>query len=84
VCISPAEFGNLESVVQFGWGGAACTWVIIDPREELVALVFAQHVFNFDFISWFQTVIEEVIVKLDEDRQSGAGAGRTSCAWDLL
>jgi CubicO group peptidase (beta-lactamase class C family) len=38
VCISPAEAGNLGSVGQFGWGGYATTWLIIDPREELVAI----------------------------------------------
>ena len=30
---SPAESGNLGSRGQFGWGGAASTWLSIDPRR---------------------------------------------------
>jgi len=43
VMTSPAENGSLGSVGQFGWGGYATTTVIMDPKEQLVALVFAQY-----------------------------------------
>jgi CubicO group peptidase (beta-lactamase class C family) len=36
----PAQLG---SVGQFGWSGAATTYVNIDPTERTVALVFTQH-----------------------------------------
>jgi CubicO group peptidase (beta-lactamase class C family) len=63
VCISPAEAGNLGSVGQFGWGGYATTWLIIDPREELVAIVAAQHVpSDGEFTKKLQTLIYQSIV----------------------
>jgi CubicO group peptidase (beta-lactamase class C family) len=63
VCVSPAESGNLGSVGGFGWGGAATTWVIIDPKEDLVALVFAQHMpSDSDFTSRFTTLVYQAIV----------------------
>jgi CubicO group peptidase (beta-lactamase class C family) len=64
VCISPAESGNLGSVGQFGWGGAATTWFIVDPQEELVTLVFAQYVpIDFAFINRFRTLVYQTIVE---------------------
>jgi CubicO group peptidase (beta-lactamase class C family) len=39
-----AKGGTLGSVGQFGWSGAATTTFIMDPKEQLVALFFAQHV----------------------------------------
>ena len=37
------ETKQLASVGEFGWGGAACTQVWIDPAEEMVSLVMLQH-----------------------------------------
>jgi CubicO group peptidase (beta-lactamase class C family) len=63
VCVSPAESGNLGSVGQFGWAGAATTWAIIDPEEELVALIFAQHMpHDDDFTRRLITLIYQSIV----------------------
>jgi CubicO group peptidase (beta-lactamase class C family) len=63
VCVSPAESGNLGSVGQFGWGGAATTWVIIDPKEDLVALIFAQHMpSDVDFTNRLTTLVYQAIV----------------------
>ena len=31
------------SVGAFGWGGAATTYFLVDPSEDLIMLVFAQH-----------------------------------------
>jgi CubicO group peptidase (beta-lactamase class C family) len=63
VCISPPDAGNLGSVGQFGWGGYATTWLIIDPREELVAIIAAQHVpSDGAFTAKLQTLIYQSIV----------------------
>jgi CubicO group peptidase (beta-lactamase class C family) len=41
---SPARAGNAGSVGQYGWGGLATTDYVADPKEDLVALLFAQYV----------------------------------------
>jgi len=43
ILIDPAQSGNLGSRGAFGWGGAATTRVWIDPKEQLIALLFAQY-----------------------------------------
>lgn len=43
VVLDPARRGQLGSVGQFGWSGAAATWFLIDPQEELVAILMMQH-----------------------------------------
>ena len=47
VTIAPGESSALASRGRFGWSGAATTDCGIDPDEQIVALVFAQH-FPFD------------------------------------
>ena len=37
-----AEAQMLGSVGEFGWGGAACTQVWMDPLEQMVSLVMLQ------------------------------------------
>ena len=52
------------SLGEFGWAGAATTRVRIDPKERLLALVFAQH-FPFDEhgLFWrFATLVNAAIV----------------------
>lgn len=43
VTIAPGESSALASRGRFGWSGAATTDCGIDPEEQIVALVFAQH-----------------------------------------
>jgi CubicO group peptidase (beta-lactamase class C family) len=43
VVLDPARRGQLGSVGQFGWSGAAATWFTIDPHEQLVAILMMQH-----------------------------------------
>ena len=43
VVLDPAARGQLGSVGQFGWSGAASTTYTIDPREHLVAILLLQH-----------------------------------------
>lgn len=45
--------GTLGTVGSFGWSGMATTLCLIDPSEELVMLVFAQHL-PFDEHGLFQ------------------------------
>lgn len=44
VRIDPAVAAELGSKGMFYWSGAATTHFFVDPREHLVALIFAQHV----------------------------------------
>lgn len=37
------ETQMLGSVGEFGWGGAACTQVWIDPAEDMISLLMLQH-----------------------------------------
>ena len=42
VLMNPAQKGNVGSVGEFGWSGAASTHVLIDPKEDLVAIYCTQ------------------------------------------
>ena len=43
--IDRAAAGSLGPIGEFGWGGAAGVWVILDPDNRL-ALVYTQHMLN--------------------------------------
>jgi CubicO group peptidase (beta-lactamase class C family) len=43
VVLDTARRGRLGSVGQFGWFGAAATYFLIDPQEQLIAMLFMQH-----------------------------------------
>ena len=43
VRLDVAKSGALGSVGQFGWNGAATTTFIMDPHEQTIALLLAQH-----------------------------------------
>ena len=60
-----AKGNQLGSVGQFGWSGAATTTVTIDPKEQLVALVFAQHMpYNEHDLFWnFKTLVYRALVE---------------------
>ncbi len=63
VLLNPALSGNLGSPGQFGWGGAATTHVIIDPKEDLVALYFTQYMpSDMNFVNRFRTLAYQAIV----------------------
>ena len=59
-----AKGNELGSAGQFGWSGAATTTVNIDPKERLVALVFAQHMpFDEHGLFWnFKTLTYQALV----------------------
>jgi CubicO group peptidase (beta-lactamase class C family) len=59
----PAQAGNLGSKGQFGWAGAATTWAIMDPEEDLVLLMLTQYLpTDFDLAARFQTLAYQAIV----------------------
>jgi CubicO group peptidase (beta-lactamase class C family) len=63
VVTNPAREGVLDSVGQFGWAGAASTKVFIDPKEEMVVVVLAQHMpFDTNFLALAQTLAYQAIV----------------------
>jgi len=43
VVLDPARRGQPGSPGQFGWSGAASTYYMIDPREDLLAILLLQH-----------------------------------------
>ena len=57
VCYGPEASGTLCSEGQFGWGGAASTWMFIDPEEDLIAVICAQHQFDATFLRRFERLI---------------------------
>jgi len=62
VLVDPPMSGNLGSPGQFGWAGAATTWVIMDPKEKMVSLLLAQHMpIDFPFSYTWQTLIYQAI-----------------------
>jgi CubicO group peptidase (beta-lactamase class C family) len=65
VRLDVAKSNELGSVGQFGWNGAATTTVNIDPREQLVGLVFAQHMpYNEHDLFWhFNTLVYQALVE---------------------
>jgi CubicO group peptidase (beta-lactamase class C family) len=63
VLLDPALAGNLGSKGTFGWAGAASTWAILDPEEDLVLILMAQYmVADFELASRFQTLAYQAIV----------------------
>jgi CubicO group peptidase (beta-lactamase class C family) len=64
VLLDPASLGNLGSQGQFGWGGAATTHVIIDPKEDMVAVYCTQIMpGDFNLINQFKTLVYQSIVE---------------------
>ena len=63
VLLDPPRAGNLGSKGTFGWAGAASTWAILDPEEDLVLILMSQYmVADFELASRFQTLAYQAIV----------------------
>ena len=63
VLMNPAERGNIGSVGEFGWSGAASTHVLIDPKEDLVAIYCTQLLGgDFSVRAHFATMLYQSIV----------------------
>ena len=48
VMMNVAETAGPGSVGEFGWAGAAKTYVWVDPEEDLVGVLMSQHMVAFD------------------------------------
>jgi len=62
---SLGEVKQLASVGDFGWGGAACTQVWIDPQEDLVSMLMLQHRptgVKFPLMDLFKQAVYQAIV----------------------
>jgi CubicO group peptidase (beta-lactamase class C family) len=56
--------GNLGSKGQFGWSGAASTHVIMDPKEDLVAILLVQYrPALLSLRKEFQTLVYQALVE---------------------
>jgi CubicO group peptidase (beta-lactamase class C family) len=64
VVTDPAQAGIIGSKGAFGWPGAASTWVDIDPKEDLVALLMVQYFpRDLSFDAEFHTLVYQAIVR---------------------
>jgi CubicO group peptidase (beta-lactamase class C family) len=63
VLLDPPRAGNLGSKGQFGWAGAASTWAIMDPEEDMVLILMSQYMIaDTEFAARFQTLAYQAIV----------------------
>jgi CubicO group peptidase (beta-lactamase class C family) len=64
VRVDLAKGNMLGSLGQFGWSGAATTYFNLDPKENTIVLVFAQHFpFNQHGLFWqFSTLMYAALV----------------------
>ena len=63
VLTNPVRNGNLSNAGQFGWSGIATTTVLIDPKEQLVALYFEQYLpEDRDLLDYFTTLVYQALV----------------------
>jgi CubicO group peptidase (beta-lactamase class C family) len=64
VVLDSAMAGNLASPGAYGWTGAATTRFIIDPEEDLVAIVLAQQwPYDVRLLEEFETLVYQAIVE---------------------
>lgn len=64
VVVDPAAHGNLSSPGAFGWTGAATTRFIVDPEEQLVAVLMTQKwPYDARLLEEFETLVYQAIVE---------------------
>lgn len=64
VMVDTTVQGNLGSNGQFGWSGSASTHVIMDPRENLVAILMVQHRPSLLMLrKQFQTLVYQALLE---------------------
>lgn len=64
VMVDTTEQGNLGSNGQFGWSGAASTHVIMDPEENMVSILLAQHrPVLLPLQKQFQTLVYQALIR---------------------
>ncbi len=63
IVTDPVRNGNLGSPGQFGWSGYATTTVLMDPKEQLVAMYFEQQLpEDRALLDYFTTLVYQSIV----------------------
>jgi CubicO group peptidase (beta-lactamase class C family) len=64
IVLNNAANGNLGSPGQFGWGGFATTYVIIDPKEDMISILFSQRApAIFPIWNQFQTLVYQAVIE---------------------
>lgn len=64
VQLDVAADGNLSSRGAFGWSGAATTHFIVDPEEDLIAILMMQKApYDQRMIKMFQTLVYQTIAE---------------------
>lgn len=67
VMVDTTEQGNLGSRGQFGWSGAASTHVIMDPKENMVSILLAQHrPALLPLQKRFQTLVYQALIRPEQ------------------
>jgi CubicO group peptidase (beta-lactamase class C family) len=63
IVLNNAANANLGSPGQFGWGGYATTYVIIDPEEDMISILLSQRApAIFPLWNQFQTLAYQAII----------------------
>jgi CubicO group peptidase (beta-lactamase class C family) len=63
IVLDNAANGNLGSKGQFGWGGYATTYVIIDPEEEMISILLSQRApVMLPIWAQFQTLVYQAVI----------------------
>jgi CubicO group peptidase (beta-lactamase class C family) len=63
VLVDVAASGMMGSVGEFGWAGAATTWVNMDPEEDLVSILFTQYMpTDFDIYARWQNMVYQSLI----------------------
>ena len=60
--MNPEKSNGLGSIGEFGWGGAASTYFLVDPLNDLTAVLMTQ-VFEGDPIlnkDFFETIYKNI------------------------
>jgi hypothetical protein len=78
----PGQKGNVGSVGEFGWSGAASTHVLIDPKEDLVA-IYCTQLMGGDFAirAEFATLLYQSDRRQLSDRSAGILAAGRRRVW---
>lgn len=61
--INPAKAGSNGSIGEFGWDGAASTWMMVDPGEEISVLYMVQ-MFPYGYVNLRDKFVQMVYAAL--------------------
>lgn len=76
VVTNPAMNGGMGTAGRFGWGGYATTSFLVDPKEDMIAIMLTQYTpQDSHFVETFKTLVYQAIVD-----QRSSGSSPTSAA----